>query len=207
MATFGALKTKLRDFLAADTGRISDSVCGDLVNMAQRELLRKYDLRFGEATEDIAVLAGVRDYDPPAGFSRPHTLWYLATDSIAYLKYKSREELDYFFPDTTVEGDPSVYTVWGNVLRVAATPKQDLTLSFNFYRLLPDFTDDADENAFTINAWEPILFRALSEATKYLIEDPRAGLWDEKARATEIHLVMEHSRARHAGRKLQIEEP
>jgi len=80
-------------------------------------------------------------------------------------------------------------------------------VSQNFYRILPDLVDDNDENEFTLHAWEPIFFRALTEATKYLIEDPRTSLWEQKAIATENRLVLEHSRATHAGGRLVIEEP
>jgi len=206
---FGDLKAKMRDWLAVPTGRISDTVCGDLLNLSMRELLRFHDLRFGEATVPFDTVASQPDYDLPAGWSRPHTLWYLHPDTggIVFLNQRMKERFDLDHPKTSVTGDPAAYNVWGATMRLGPTPSRVVTVSQNFYRILPDLVDDNDENEFTLHAWEPIFFRALTEATKYLIEDPRTSLWEQKAIATENRLVLEHSRATHAGGRLVIEEP
>jgi hypothetical protein len=212
--TFTDLKTKLGDWLALDTARLADSVRGDLLNLAQRELLRKYDLRFGEFSDTFATVVSTYDYALPTGWSRPHTLWYTtAAGGQTFLRQLSKEEFDAEFPDTAKTAEPGAYTVWGDKLRLGKTPSSVLTINRNYYRVLPDLgsLDQSGqpiaENEFTKNAWEAIFFRALVEATKYLIEDPRASLWEEKARAAELHLVLEHSRARHSGRQLVMEEP
>src|SRR6185312_66553 len=117
------------------------------------------------------------------------------------------EQIDIGYPDPTVTGDPAAYTVWGSDLVIRPTPTRDLTLYFNFYRLLPDLTEDTDENDFFANAWEAIFFNALLLATKYGIEDPRTPVWAEEAAQATQDLLLEHSRATHSGRRLKIEEP
>lgn len=207
---FSQIKAAIVDWLASDTVRLSDNVQGDLVNIVMRRVCRLHDLSYNEASDDFATVAGQRDYSLPATWSRPHTLWYLDTEnsSIVYLTYKSKQEFDAIYPDQTKTAKPVTYTIWGSNLQLGKTPDRVLTINRNYYQILADLVTATNEtNAFTMNAWEVLLFLALVEATEYGIEDERVPFWKAKADSMLNELLIEHARAKSVGRKAVSEEP
>jgi hypothetical protein len=209
------LKTKARDWLAVETGSIADTVLGDCLNLAIQDLARLHDLWLNEKTASFATgVVGQTDFAVPADFSRPYLFKYTnpSDGKIVYLKQKSFEEITVLYPDfgtaLLVAGKPEHYTQFGALFSVA--PPFDFavaTLSLNYYSVPADLTDGVNTNLFTQYAWPAVFFRALVYATRYLIEDPRKELWGELAREHELRLVIEHSRARHSGGRLVMEEP
>ena len=215
MPDFIALKAKLGDWLAVDSGRLADSVRGDCINLAMRDLARLHDLWLNEKTTALAAGAvGQADYGIPTDFSRPHTLKYVNPSSgkWVYLKQKSFEDFQGLYPNIgtagQVNGKPEHYTQFGSFFQVGPPPDFDgLLLSVNYYSVPADLTDALPTNLFTQYAWEAVFFRALVYASKYLIEDPRLPVWEQGAQQAELKLVIEHARARHSGGPLVIEEP
>lgn len=208
--TFTQLKDAIVDWLDSDNVRLADSVRGDIVNIVMRRVCRLHDLSYNEVSDDFPTVAGQRDYALPATWSRPHTLWYLDTDnsSIVYLDYKSKQEFDAIYPDSTKTAKPVNYTIWGSNLQLGKTPDRVITINRNYYQILADLVTTSNEtNAFTTNAWEILLFLALVEATEYGIEDERVPLWQTKADAMLRELLIEHARAKSVGRKAVSEEP
>jgi hypothetical protein len=208
MATFGELKAKIGDWLSASTARLSDTVRGDLINMQQRELLRLHDLRFGEFVEEDATSpAGVRGSTLPANFSRPILLWRLGED---FAPLKQIQEFDSFiarYPDASKTGTPGHYLIVGNEIWFGPTPATLFAYKRSYYGTLPDMTADGDSNQFTIQAWEVLLWGALVFATKYMIEDTRAPVFQENFDRTLSQLLTEHSRARSSAGELVSREP
>jgi hypothetical protein len=209
--TFIDLKTRARDWLAVDTGRIADAVLGDCINLAIRDLAREHDLWLNEKTGNIALVEGGADVPAPADFSRPLLFSYTKPSSgkRVYLKQKTIEQLTILFPElgATTHGDPQFYAQFGSFFEVMPPPAYDVTTILNYYAIPADLTDPSETNLFTQYAWEAVFFRALVYATRYLIEDPRKDLWRELAQEHELRLVIEHARARHSGGALVIEEP
>jgi hypothetical protein len=205
---FQELKDKIGDWLAVDTARLPDTVRGDLINLAMRDLSREHDLWLNEKTgvNNIGWEIGLRDYPVPSDFSRPHSIWYLSAGKVVFLTQKSKEQFDILFPDSTQTGSPVSYTLWSGSLQFGPTPDAAINANLNYYTIPADLTG-AISNFFTTLAWEALFFRALVYASKYLIEDPRLPVWEQAARDAELKLVIEHARARHSGGALVIEEP
>ncbi|KKK52112.1 hypothetical protein LCGC14_3108210, partial [marine sediment metagenome] len=169
--TFENLKTKLGDWLDMDTTRLPDSVRGDIINIVMREILRKRDLRFGETSDTFATVASTRNYLLPTGWSRPQSLWYQNPDTlgITFLTFLNKDEFDLKFPDSTKEADPSNFTVWAGNIQLGKTPERILTINRNYYAILADLADGSpdNENDFTKNAWEVLLYGGLKESSRY----------------------------------------
>jgi hypothetical protein len=73
--------------------------------------------------------------------------------------------------------------------------------------ILPDLSNATDHDAFTDNAWQLLLYRALAETSRYGIEDARIPVWESRAADLERALVREHSRRGSTGRVPQSQEP
>lgn len=210
MPDFTALKAKLGDWMGANTTRLPDSVRGDLINQAMRELLQLHELRFGEISDTFATVAATRNYTLPTGFSRPYRIWYLDPDdgsSLVEVEYINKDLFIRKFPDVADTSDPSHYTIWGSNIQLGPTPSRIITINREYYRILPDLVAGTDTNAFTTEFWEPIFWRALAMVTKYLIEDARAPMIGEEARASENRLIIEYAGVRSSGFAPTCEEP
>ena len=209
--TFETLKARLANWLDADLVRFPDDVRGDCINFVQRELLRKHDLRFGEAFDTLSLSASIREYALPATWRSPFTFWYESPTSgaLIYLDSRTKDEFDALYPDSGDTGDPSDYTIWGTTLYLGPTPGNGITLNRNYYQYLPDLADGAPNNTNSLidQAWDVVFFGGLEHATKYLIEDARAPMWAARFRELEMTLVSEHRRAKSVGRVAQSQEP
>lgn len=209
--TFETLKTKMGDWLAVDTTRLPDSVRGDFINLIQRRVLRKHDLRFGEITDTLSVLAGTANYTLPTRWRSPLSLWYQnpVTESRIDLVRRSKDEFDALHSDSSETGTTSDYAIWGDTLYLGPTPDQPLTLNRNYYQFLPDLADGSpgNTNEFVEQASDVLFFGAMEEASKYLLEDQRAGIWAARFTELESDLASEHQREKSVGRVAQSREP
>ena len=209
--TFETLKTKQGEWFGVDTVRLPNSVRGDIINLIQRQVMRRHDLRFGETTDTEALTPNNFSYTLPTLWRSPIHLWYINPTTNAYtsLRRRDKDEFDILHPDTTVTGPPLNYTVWGSALIIGPTPEQNITLNRNYYAILTDLADGApnNTNAFVEQAWEVLHYGGLAHVARYMLEDPRVAVWESKFRELEQDLADEHRREKSTGRIPQSEEP
>jgi hypothetical protein len=209
--TFEQLKDKLARWVGANsTKRLSDAERGESINMAMRDLLRRYDLRFGEHSDTIVTAASDYDYTIPSNWVRAIHLWYLSSDKdVITVDYKPKPKFDVDYPDRTEQGNPDIFTVFGSDILIGPTPDAVYTINRDYYGLLADLADGApaNTNIFIENAWEPIFFNALVKASLFLGHDQRVQMWKNEAEIYELRLTQEHSRARSSARKAVSEIP
>lgn len=209
--TFESLKSKIGDWLGVDTTRLPDSVRGNCINLIQRRVMRNHDLRFGEVFDTLAVASGDHDYTLPTGWRSPLNLWYInpTTSSRVDLTRIPKDRFDATYSDPSDMGTPAHYTIWGSTLYLGPTPDQSFTLNRNWYTYLADLADGSPNNTneFVVQAWDVLLFGALEEASKYLLEDSRAAVWGTRFAELEADLAGEHQREKSVGRIAQSREP
>lgn len=203
------LRDRLGDWLGANAKRVAHSVRTDILNIAQKELCRQWDLSFNEVLDTFDTIASTASYTLPDDYSRPYELSYIDPDTQAVqgVKFLLLEEFGNLYPDVTRTGKPAHFTTWGGSLYLGRTPDQVLTIHRAYYRYLPDLVEDDDENALTEKAWEVVLFKALGDATRYGIEDERIPVWQARGTELELAMVREHARAKSAGRRPVGREP
>lgn len=206
---FQGLRVNARDWLNIDTRRLSDASLGMMINMAQREILRTHDLWQGEHEDTFETVQGTATYAVPTLFSRPFAMWYAHPSSGEKMRLLSREKdiFDTMFPDASKQGLPAYRAWWGGNIYLGPTPDRTLTVHRTYYGLLPDLVADDDTNALCENGWEAIVFRALTYATLYSIEDSRLPLWEAQAAKAENDLAREFRRARSVDRPAQSRIP
>lgn len=206
---FEDLKSAIGDWLGKDTYQISETIRGQLVNMAQRDLCRSYDLRFGEYVNAINTVASQQEYDVPTGYSRTYSMWYMSGGSKVDLIPLTKEEFDKKYEDNLTTGAPKHYCVWANHLYFGPMPDAIYAVKHNCRIMLADLVDGSPNNSndMTIWAWEVLLFKCLAWATKYLIEDVRAATFETEAVKFEAALVREHSREKSTHRRPATSEP
>jgi len=209
--TLETLRARMQSWLSANTTRLPDTVANDMINIVQRELCRKHDLRFLETSNTFVTVAGTAAYTLPTNWSRPYRFWYTHPDTttVVQLENVAKETFDAWYPDATQTALPTVYTIWGPSLFLGKTPASVLTIFREYYALLPDLSDGSptNTNALLTNAWETLFWGALVQASMFMFEDQRAPSWEAQYRRSESDLVSEHARAWSSGRIPQSQEP
>ena len=209
--TLETIRTRIQDWLSANTVRLPNAQVTAMINIVQRDLARKHDLRFFQTTDTFPTVVSTQAYSLPTGWSRPYRLWYVDSDTNAVVEVENlaEETFDRLYPLATSLGKPVSYKVWGSSLYLGPTPDRVVTITRDYYRFPTDLADGdpTNTNALVVAAWDVLFYGAMVEATAYMMEDPRAGLWEQRYRRAESDLVSEHARAWSSGRVAQSQEP
>lgn len=223
--TFQQLKISLGDWLVVnDTPgqfgsiRLPESVRGDMINMAIRDLLRNYDTRYGEFSFSFnteALTSIYNAFTAAPWFSRPRSLWYVNPDGecVTFLTFREKIRFDQEVRisgtlGTNQLGDPTIYTYWAGNFELGKVPNRIITIYGTCYRYLPDLSEADDLNGITAYAWEYVLFKALSMAEQFGIEDDRIPAWEARAENIAKQIAFEHMRSLESGKThSQSQEP
>src|ERR1043166_4385258 len=192
--------------------RLPIAVALDMVNWARKEYCRNRESRFNENSDNFATVAQTRDYVEPALGFKPRKLWYINPDngSVKILQERNKDEFDAMYPSSvvystggpyTVPGtntsqildDPESYALWGGKILLAKVPKRILTIFRDYWSLPADLSGSQEDN-FTKSADQYLLFKALSNASAFGVEDSRIPMWTEMAMKLESNLDSEDAR-------------
>jgi hypothetical protein len=204
------LRDQIGDWLQLSTARLSNDKRTQLVNMAQKKIVDDFDLHFSEDNDDLVTVADQDAYDLPDRFARPSTrspLLYVLNGCERDVTSKSRADFRRAYPAGSDAAAPRHFTIYGTQLYIGPTPDAVYTLSFDFHRYLEDLVNDEDENELTANAWEAVLFRALSLSSLYTLEDARKPTWDAMFNEAIASLTVTEGRRRTNGRRPAMQEP
>lgn len=209
MADLTALQGYMRDWLATSTTRLSNSAATQMLNMAQRDILRSHDLWFAETAQTFALVAGTQSYPAPTSpiFSRPisfdytdpdHSNVLVELDEIPFEEYRTKYGTGTAsFP----RGDPVEYAVLRNELWFGPTPDRNITANIFYYGVFVDLSAGTDFNNLTVYGWELLLFTALAYASRYMMEDERAEMFEGFAKKQLSLINAEHERRRWSAKR------
>ncbi len=216
--TQGDLVSSIYDWLKVDSRRLSAAAATDVINMARKDISRKYKLNYAESTYQFNTQIGLATYALPDDFSQPVTFRYLDSDSDEwiFLRYRAyadflsknitSDEEDEWVDDEEIPGAPEEYTWWQRNLILRPTPTVVVPMYFDYFALSAEMKTSAAYDSLTMYAWDVLLFKCLEFACRYLLEDQRALMWKGQADETQMDLHREYSRSRSAARIPQAKE-
>lgn len=116
---------------------------------------------------------------------------------------------DFDLSVTTGLGTPEAYTLWMEKLVLGKAPDSSILMFFDCYRNLPDLEDGApnNENRFTREAWNYLLFAGLVKAAEFGFETARLSYFEAEMMKAEQAIDLEDARQQTTGRSSQSEEP
>lgn len=200
------LQEKIGDWLQVNTERLPNTVRTDLLNMAQRELLEGNALHFGEATGSFDTVVGQEGYALPDDFILPGRLLYVGANRVREIDFVSRDQFLNGYFGATGTGFPRHFTTFEGEWKIGPLPDAVYTVTFDYRAHLADLSDANPSNAFTTEAWEVLLYKALILSSDYTIEDPRTGLWEKRYQAAYDRLLVREGRRKSGNRRGQSQE-
>ncbi len=216
--TIDDIGDRVADWLHREESGVADGdkVFGDTqrffcVNMARREILGRFDLRWGEATLSISGTQTDYTEDIPTLWKKPRgkrrrkglnadMFWYDSTEQgLKYPRYVEITEWWELYPDptdATFQGPPAVWALDAD--KIYYTPLDaSYTLKLLHYAFLASLTTGESDD-FLVQAEMAITWNAVGIAQDYFPGDEQYDIkWESKAERFMNDLWIESSR--HSG--------
>ncbi len=217
--TQGDIVSSVYSWLKVNTRRLPAAAINDIVNMARRDISRKYKLNYAESTYNFSTVVGLATYALPNDFGRPYLFRYLGSDreSWVFLNYRAYDDFislginadvidEELVGDDSVPGAPTDYTWWQRNIILRPTPTVVLPLYFDYFSSSVEMTSSTEYDGLSEFAWDVLLFKCLEYACRFMLEDQRAIVWEAKAESMMMDLHQDYSRSRSLARIPQAKE-
>ena len=185
--TFTTLKQDVQRYLERGDTLASDPIVFEqiprLINLAERRIARELKIQGFINVVTAQLLADNPVVTKPDRW-RDTVSMFIGTgtnnDTRSALYTRSYDYLRSYWPDATQTGEPLFYSDYDyNHWLVAPTPDADYPIEILYYQLPPLLTEEAQTNWLTENAPEILLYATLLEATPFLKNDERIGVWQQ----------------------------
>lgn len=189
LATYDDLRSAVADWLARTD--LTDRIV-DFITLAEARINR--ELRCREMVTEAIGTTTVQDITIPTDFVETVKLVLdAATDEP--LEYRPIEDAELRVAGSTT-GQPVMFSVLGQYIRLYPSPDAEYTYTLNYYATVPSLSDSNTSNWLLTKAPDLYLFGALVEASPFLLDDGRVGLWEGKFQAAKRSLRAAEARAK-----------
>jgi len=176
--TFSSLQEDLRRYLERGFTSASDPIVYDqlprLINLAERRIARELKIQGFLRNVQTNIVAGTAVYQKPDRWRDTVSMIASGTPLFA----RSYEYCRSYWPNEATQAAPQFYADYNyNHWLIVPTPNAAATLEIAYYEL-PQLLDDSYQtNWLTEYAPNVLLYAALLEATPFLKNDERIGVW------------------------------
>jgi len=183
--TYTSLLSDARSYL--ERGYVSDPIVYEqlprLVDLAQRRISRELKVQGFERVLITTVTTGVNAVPKPDRWRETVSI-SVGTganyNTTSPLFPRGPDNIWTVFPDSTVEGTPEYYADYNlNFWLIGPTPDDAYPMRVIYYELPSSLDDSNQTNYLTEYAPNLLLYAVLLEATPYLKNDERIGVWQQ----------------------------
>ena len=200
IGTFAQLKTAAANWL--DRSDLTDRI-PEFITLAEARFNRVLRIRDMETVSTaISTAEGTREYDLPTGFVQMRE-FYLTTDPLTPLSYITPEMMSRIWAGST-KGKPEVFTVIADKVRLGPHPDAVYTTSMLYYKKITALSDSATTNDMLTNNPDIYLYGTLLEATPFIMQDERGGLWLAAFEKAVADIQNQDNKDRHSGSQLRV---
>lgn len=174
--TYGGLKDSVASWL-----KRSDltSVIPDLIALGEARIARDLRLRKQVTQTTLTTVAGQQYVSLPADFLEAEN-FTVGTSPPRTMSVVTPELLDVKFPAGSWSGVPAAYCAVGDQIRLGPTPDAAYSITLDYYQRWTALSASSDTNWLLQKHPSIYLFAALAEAEPFLMNDPRAAVWEAK---------------------------
>lgn len=183
--TFETLKQDVQRYLERGTSLAADPIVFEqvprLINLAERRIARELKIQgfINVVTTHLEIGQSVMAKPDRWRDTVSITIGAgAANDTRKLLFTRDYEYLRAYWPDQTATGEPQFYAEYDyNHWLFAPTADERYPVEILYYQLPPLLDDEHQSNWLTENAPELLLYGTLLEATPFLKNDERIGVW------------------------------
>lgn len=154
------------------------SSAGDLINMALHTLERNFNWRYMEKFNTGTITSASDNITEPTLYKETIAFFVTVDEQDKELmKTSFRTMLNLYKDDDNVKDTPDIFAVIKNSSNASRIyfrkwPDRDYPYKYIYYAYSSDLSGDGDENWWTINHWETLLYGALLEAEAFTRGEP-----------------------------------
>ena len=179
------------------------AIIPDFVALAEARIARNLRLRRQVTNAAISTVAGTQSVSLPEGFLEIENIGLSSASPQSVLSVVTPEILDRMYPATFNAGQPVVYALLGDTIRLGPTPDSVYTVSVDYYKRW-DALAVTDTNWLLTNYPMVYLAGAMTEASLYLQDTDKVALWDARFRAESITLQDTDDAALRSGSVMRV---
>lgn len=190
LSTYSEIKIAVADWL--DRSDLTAKI-PDFIRLAELRIYR--ELRIPPMEAVVTVTSSNNAIELPSNYVEMKSLIAKETQDRTLKRVAYRDQ-----PKSTETGIPTTYSRRANELIVHPSPDSSKTYEIYYWADIGSITDEADgQNWFTENAPDLLLYGSLLEATPYLKEDERVGIWQAAFRDSMRTVQSMSDKAEHSG--------
>lgn len=189
--SYASLKTSIAAFLhRTDLTDMIPEFIADAENRIYNDLrVRAMEAAYSSTTASTTL---------PTGFLEWIFL-YIDDDSEQKLSRRDAEWIYTRYPDRSGGGKPVFFAREGDSLIFGPSPNSTYLLAGRYYKKLDALSDSNTTNWLITDAPELIRFAALAEASPYIMDDARVGLWEGKYQSMKQRIERSERRESRSG--------
>ena len=200
VGTFAELKTAAANWL--DRSDLTDRI-PEFIAFAEARFNRVLRIRDMETVSTaISTAAGTREYSLPTGFVQMRE-FHLTTDPLTPLSYITPEMMSRIWAGSS-QGKPEVFTIIADNVRLGPNPDAVYTTSMLYYKKITALSASATTNDMLTNNPDIYLYGTLLEATPFIMQDERVGLWLAAFEKAVNDVQNQDNKDRHSGSQLRV---
>ena len=200
ISTFAELKTASANWL--DRSDLTDRI-PEFITLAEARFNRILRIRDMETVSTaISTTAGTREYSLPTGFVQMRE-FHLTTDPLTPLSYITPEMMSRIWAGSS-QGKPEVFTIIADNVRLGPNPDATYTTSMLYYKKITALSASATTNDMLTNNPDIYLYGTLLEATPFIMQDERVGLWLAAFEKAVADIQDQDNKDRHSGSHLRV---
>ena len=197
--SFANLKTSIADWLNRSD---LTAIIPDFITLAEAQLnreLRHYKMH-NKATANIET-----QYSATPTDWLQSVRFHLNDTSATLLKQTSPEEIAKLRDgNDNTTGKPQYYSIVGDLIEVWPTPDLTYTGELLYYQKIPALSDSNTSNWLLAMSPDAYLYGSLLQATPYLKDDERMGVWGATYQGIINAINGESDNTRHSASNLQL---
>ena len=174
LATYSDLKAAVASWLNRSD---LTSVIPDFITLAESRIARDLRIRRQVTTATLSTVANDQAVTLPADFLEMENITLSSTSPPASLAVVTPEILDRKYPPGYQTGQPEVYTIVGDELRLGRTPDAVYTISMDYYARFAALSDANPTNWLFANFPMVYLAGALTEGASFMQDQEKVALW------------------------------
>ena len=190
LSTFSDIKAAVADWL--DRSDLTTQI-PDFIRLAELRIYR--ELRMPPMEAVVTVASSNQAVALPSNYVEMKSVTAKGTPDKGLKRVSYRDQ-----SKTTGTGIPSTYSRRANEIIVHPAPDSSTDYELYYWADIGSIIDEADgQNWFTENAPDILLYGALLEASPYLNDDERVGIWQTAFKESIRNIQTMADKAEHSG--------